>query len=290
MIKSFKVAGHTFSFDIPPSHELLSEIGQYSPFELPAAENPLFTVKLVDSLDPVEMKMVYSGGEEPGQPVIKLYEGGGMWMSEMAPVAGRPISGRMLADKDFKRAELLVLRPSEALFALNNAAMLMFAFATSSLDTLEMHASVTVNGGKAFLFLARSGTGKSTHSSLWLKHIPGSHLLNDDNPVVRILPGGVVEAFGSPWSGKTPCYLNEHYPVGAFVQIRRSGENRIERLDLFHSYALLYSSSSGFKADPKMADGLHSSLEMAAAGVPCYVLDCRADEEAARVCSQEVLK
>ncbi|MBQ1618912.1 MAG: hypothetical protein II095_05195 [Bacteroidales bacterium] len=290
MTKSFKVAGHSFSFDIPDAHPLWEKMGQYAPFEVPEAVCPLFTIRVVESLEPGAMKQVYGGNEEPGQPVVLLYEGESGWMMEMAPVTGRPLSGRMLSDKGFSHADLLVLRPDEGLFALNNAAMLMFAFASAPFHTLEMHASVIANGGRAFLFLAKSGTGKSTHSSQWLKYIPGSRLLNDDNPVVRILEDGTVEAFGSPWSGKTPCYRNEHYPVGAFVQIRRCPENRISRLDVFHSYALLYSSSSGFKTDPAMADMLHSTFEKISLSSPCYVLDCRPDEEAARVCSAEVLK
>ena len=138
--------------------------------------------------------------------------------------------------------------------------------------------------------MARSGTGKSTHSSLWLEHVPGTELMNDDNPVVRVWPDGRVIAYGSPWSGKTPCYRNVEAPVGAFVRIRRCPENKITPLSLLESYALVYSSSSGFKADRSIADGLHASIEKAVTTVPCYVLDCRPDKEAAMVSSSELLK
>ena len=60
--------------------------------------------------------------------------------------------------------------------------------------------------------MGKSGTGKSTHSRLWLENVPGATLLNDDNPIVRLtLVGAIV--YGSPWSGKTPCYKNESAPL-----------------------------------------------------------------------------
>ncbi len=290
MTKTYIVAGHAFRFAIPKGNGLWEQLGQYAPFEAPKARNPLFTVEVVKDLPELPLTKVYGGCEEPGQPVVILYRSGSDWVFDMCPCAGRPVSGRVVADGGFKHAALKVLDPSQALFALNNAAMLMFAFSTVGLGTLEMHASVIVNGGRAFLWLARSGTGKSTHSRLWLEHVPGSRLLNDDNPIVRVNPDGSVEVYGSPWSGKTPCYRNEHCPAGAFVHIRRSPENRIEKLGVFESYVLLYSSSSGFKSDRDMADKLHSTFEKVISSTPCYALYCRPDEEAARVCAAQLLE
>ena len=289
MIKSYRVAGHVFSFVFPEGHPLWGLIGQYKPFELPQSEPSLFSVELVDALPSVSMEKVYGGDEEPGQPVILLYRGSDGWAFEMAPCPGQPLCGRVYADRAFTHARLHVLRPSEGLFALNNATMLMFAFRTATLDTLEMHASVVVNAGKAFLWLAKSGTGKSTHSQLWLDHVPGSRLLNDDNPVVRVMEDGHTEVFGTPWSGKTPCYKNEHYPAGAFSEIVRSPENRITRKSVLEAYALLYSSSSGFKADPAMSDGLNVTYEKILRSTPCFTLECRPDADAARVSSETLL-
>lgn len=289
MTKSYRVAGHVFSFDIPEGHPLWSRTGQYEPFELPSAEASVFTVELVESLPEISMERIYGGDEEPGQPVVLLYHGAEGWAFEMAPCTGMPVCGRVFADEGFTHARLQVLRPSEALFALNNTAMLMFAFRTAGLDTLEMHASVIVNGGKAYLWLAKSGTGKSTHSRLWLENIPGSRLLNDDNPVVRVMEDGHVEVFGTPWSGKTPCYKNEHCPAGAFSEIVRSADNRISRKGNLEAYVLLWSSCSGLKCYPGMADALHSTFEKVVAAVPCFTLECRPDADAARVSSETLL-
>jgi hypothetical protein len=193
---------------------------------------------------------------------------------------------------DYSEGTLVFLDGSKqnALFSVNNSLMLMYAFRSAPYMTLEMHASVIGNGGKGYLFLGKSGTGKSTHSSLWLKHIEGSELMNDDNPVLRVGEDGVARVYGSPWSGKTPCYRNVSAPVGAIVRIRQAKHNTIRRLNVLESYASVYSSCSGFKADRGMADGQHKALEFIALNVPCYTLDCLPDEEAARVCAAEVRK
>lgn len=289
MKRSYKVAGHVFSFDIPEGHPLWGLTGQYKPFELPRCEDSVFTVELVSGLPEIDMEKIYGGNEEPGQPVIMLYRGAAGWAFEMSPCTGHPICARAYADAGFTHARLQVLRPSEGLFALNNAAMLMFAFRTAPMQTLEMHASVVVNSGKAWLWLAKSGTGKSTHSQLWLDHIPGSRLLNDDNPVVRVMEDGHVEVFGTPWSGKTPCYKNEHYPAGAFSEIVRSPDNRISRKTNLEAYVLLWSSCSGLKFDSGMADSLHSTFEKVISAVPCFTLECRPDADAAKVSSTTLL-
>lgn len=291
MTRTFRVAGHLFSVIMPEDHPLAGKMAQYGPFEVgDDAGEPLFTVEIVGSLPDIQAEKVYGGYEEEGEPVIELSKTDDTWVCDMAVCKGKPVCARMHSDSSFSRGRLQILRPGEGLFGLNNALMLLFAFRTVCLGTLEMHASVIVNGGRAFLWLAKSGTGKSTHSRMWLENIPGSRLLNDDNPIVRVLDDGTVEVYGSPWSGKTPCYRNEHYPAGAFVQIRRSPDNVITRLKVLESYALLYSSSSGFKSDTAMADGLNATFEKIISRTPCYVLDCRPDADAARVCSAELIK
>ena len=71
---------------------------------------------------------------------------------------------------------------------------------------------------------------------MWLRCIPGCDLMNDDNPVVRVIDGEAM-IYGSPWSGKTPCYRQVKAPLGAITQIdraqafRRMSSRRCERRD-----------------------------------------------------------
>ena len=293
MTKAFCVAGHTFHLELPDGAALWPLLTQYGEFVTEPVADPLFVLSSVESLSVTDKAPLYvAEPEEEGQPRLDLYSCKEGCLVEMAPLATLPPSARMLMSPDYRegRIEFLKHSQSSALFAVNNSLMLMFAFRSAPFQTLEMHASVIMNGGKGYLFLGKSGTGKSTHSSLWLKHIEGSELMNDDNPVIRVGEDGVTRVYGSPWSGKTPCYRNVSAPIGAIVRIRQAKFNAIKRQNTLESYASVYSSCSGFKADRKMADGQHKALEHIALNVPCYTLDCLPDEDAARVCAAAVKK
>lgn len=292
MTKSYKVAGHIFNLSMPDGSILWDRLGQYEPFwQEETCNSPLFSLEVTSELPSGELTTVLAPETEDGETVIKLSHMGDDWWVEASPDHRIPTIAQTWASADFSKGLVKILshKVSDAIFGINNSLMLLYAFNTASLGTLEMHASMVSNSGKAFLFIAKSGTGKSTHSQQWLQYIPGTELMNDDNPIIRIWPDGRVIAYGSPWSGKTPCYRNIEAPIGAIVRIRRCAENRITRYGILESYASVYSSCSGFKAHKEMADGLHASLEAIAMGVPCYVLDCRPDREAAEVCSKEVL-
>ena len=291
MIQAFCVAGHTFHLDMPDDSPVWPLLTQYNDFRTVPAREPLFVLSVVAEVSDAGKAPLYvAEPEDEGQPRLDLFSCAEGCLVEMAPLSKLPPCARLLLSPDYRDGRLAFLKqsPGSMLFAVNNSLMLQFAFCSASCMTLEMHSSVIMNGGKGYLFLGKSGTGKSTHSSLWLKYIEGSELMNDDNPVLRVGEDGVARVYGSPWSGKTPCYRNVSAPVGAIVRIRQAKSNSIRRLNTLESYASIYSSSSGFKADRAMADGQHHTLESIVGSVPCYTLDCLPDEEAARVCAAAV--
>lgn len=172
--------------------------------------------------------------------------------------------------------------------AIDNALMIMFALATADKGTVLFHAAVVSYEGRGYMFLGPSGTGKSTHASLWQRYIAGTALVNDDNPVVRIDEDGTATVYGSPWSGKTPCYRNVCYPLGGIVVLSQALYNKIQRLSGIYAYAALMESISGKRWDERIADGLHQTENALASSIPVWHLECLPDEEAARVCCAEV--
>lgn len=172
-------------------------------------------------------------------------------------------------------------------FVLNNCLMMMYAFSAASYNALMVHASVIRNDNKGYLFLGKSGTGKSTHSNLWLKHIPGSDLLNDDNPIVRIT-GSEVIVSGSPWSGKTACYRDLQVSVGAIVRLNQASANNIEKCKPSQSFAVFLASCSAMKWDKRIYDNICDTVSKVAETVPFYVLGCLPDAEASVLCYQTV--
>jgi serine kinase of HPr protein (carbohydrate metabolism regulator) len=200
---------------------------------------------------------------------------------------GDKVTGWLVCSHDFKEGEVYYIGRQQS-FVVNNALMMMYTFITSDKMTTLFHSSVVSYQGKAYMFLGKSGTGKSTHSQLWLKHIEGTELVNDDNPVVRIIDGE-ARVYGSPWSGKTPCYRNVDYPIGGIVKLKQAPRNEIRRMKPVEAYVAIAMSISGMRWNKKMADGLHETENLLTATIPIWHLSCLPDQEAAEICSQAIV-
>jgi hypothetical protein len=106
--------------------------------------------------------------------------------------------------------------------------------------------------------------------------------MNDDNPVVRFVDGqGVV--FGSPWSGKTPCYRNIEAPIGAFVQLKQAPYNKIRRQTVVEAFASLLPSCSVMKWDKRIYGGITTGVTHIMEHVPTFYLENLPDEAAVRL-------
>ena len=145
--------------------------------------------------------------------------------------------------------------------------LLIFALSVAAVGKgiLLIHASTIRYRGKAVMFLGESGTGKSTHSRMWLENIEGSTLLNDDAPAVRISAD----------------------PLAALVRIRRAPYNQITRLNTLQAFgAVLPSCLPTLQQDDRMLDILCDALSHMLSAVPVYTLDCLPNADAARVSSE----
>lgn len=96
-------------------------------------------------------------------------------------------------------------------------------------DGFMLHASGVVYQDRAYLFSAPSGTGKSTHTTIWRKTFgeDKTYIINDDKPVIRMVDGNVL-VFGTPWSGKTDQNRNISVPLQGICFLERDSKNHIE--------------------------------------------------------------
>ena len=176
------------------------------------------------------------------------------------------------------------LSPDNLKFAL----WMAFAFVAIPKQTVALHSSVIIYNNCAILFLGESGTGKSTHTKLWLEHISGSRLLNDDSPVVRIEINGTDQlvpfVYGSPWSGKGRCHLNERYPVAAFVRLQQHPVNKIAKLSKLEAFGALYPSfPPAFLKDDYFEEQICGIISTIIMTTPVYRLQCLPDSTAAEL-------
>lgn len=286
----FRIAQQTVRFRA--SEKWLVQLPNYAPFRtLRATAKPLFSLsskRLREGqyYQPQNWKELLIDKNEPDMPRIEIYRNEKkQWLIRVAPTADAPICAETLCEKDFKHAQLFIAPECEDIrFCFDNAAMLLYAFTTAKLRTLEMHAAAVVHQGKAVLFLGHSGTGKSTHARQWLAQYHDAWLLNDDNPILRIENNGQLYVYGSPWSGKAPCYRNTMMPVAAIVQLQQASQNRLEKMSNAEAYAHMLSSCSGLKIEKKMMDGLHPTISDVVLRTPMYKLECLPDKQAAQLC------
>lgn len=282
----YRIADHLLALSASP--EMLDELSNFAPFQTDETEgNVLLRLHVSDQPIPGTegWKEVYIDSAEPDMPRIEIYRTDSEWLFRLAQTRDSELACAVRCKADFSEGEIFQL-PYYVRFALDNASMLLYAFRTAPLYTLLFHASVTVRQGVGYLFLGRSGTGKSTHSQQWMKAFDDAWLLNDDNPIVRIWQDGSVRVYGSPWSGKTPCYKQADVPVGGLVQLKQAPENKIERLRMVQAYPHILSSVSGMKLQPQIMDCLYASIARLLELIPVYHLECLPNEAAAQLCAQ----
>ena len=163
------------------------------------------------------------------------------------------------------------------------ALWLAYGLSTAAHDTIALHTSCIVWGNRAIVFLGESGTGKSTHTRLWREHIAGAHLLNDDSPILRYIDGKVW-MYGSPWSGKTPCYHTDRYELAGCVRLSQAPYNKIRRLSTLQAYGALHPSCPpDFAYDDQLYDHISHTLGQVIRHTPVFHLECLPDEAAARL-------
>ena len=286
-----RVAGHVLAVEFLDAHNDASLLPSFKPFELQeddSAEAAL-VVTVDDSFEFEEL------GQEVGQfdcggcnhGVYLLPNGGYQFV--VSDLRGEMCS-RMESNADFTHCRVALTGHtfSQRNYGLNNAMMMAFAFCFASQGTLLVHASVIRKDGYGYLMTAPSGTGKSTHTHLWYENIPGCDLMNDDNPVVRVMPTGECIIYGSPWSGKTPCYRNIQAPIGAFVRIQQRPRNEIRQLSAIDAFTTLLPAVSSMKWDKRVYKGICQTISALIGHVKVFELGCLPDAEAAHVCYEAV--
>ena len=149
-------------------------------------------------------------------------------------------------------------------------------------DTLLFHGSVIAVDGSGYLFTAKSGTGKSTHTRLWRQHFGGrAVMVNDDKPLLRITHSGVW-ACGTPWDGKHRLSTNTMVPLKGICILERGKENRIRAIRPQEALPMLLQQSHR-PTDPGKLEKLLELLDKLMNGTGFYRLECNMDPEAAQI-------
>ena len=151
---------------------------------------------------------------------------------------------------------------------------------------MMLHSSCVEKDGFAYLFSARSGTGKSTHTHLWLKNLEGTRIINDDKPAL-VYDNGKWYACGTPFSGKTDENIDVKIPVRAITFLHRSEKNTVKKIPPFQAVGLLLEQTIK-PADRSLAENMLELADLLLREVPVFSLGCNLDDDAAVIAYNEI--
>ncbi len=294
----FNVAGHIFQIEGTYLYRTVADRIDlpYGPFAVSMDDQEiaesLFILELQES-DVVwqDSCPVFTNKDnvEPGFITLSVFKDEEGHHFEFTQPGSSQINGRLSISPDLSKARMsLKGNDIEQWLSFTTGVNFCYLLATAVHNTVLTHSSCVRYKGKAYIFLGKSGTGKSTHSRMWLKALEGVELMNDDHPVVRINDDGQPIVYGSPWSGKTHCYKNIQAPLGGIIRISRAPYNKASRLAPVQAYGSLLTSCSGLPWERTLADGRDKTIQGIIKSVPSWVMECLPDEDAAHVCSHSV--
>lgn len=145
-------------------------------------------------------------------------------------------------------------------------------------DGFLIHSSAVVYKDSAFCFTAPSGTGKSTHTSLWLNNLKDSYILNDDKPLIRIINNEIL-IFGTPFSGKSNISVNKGVKLKAITYLTRGAENYIFEVNTPQAINILLWQTSR-STNYKVAEQILSLIDKILKKVKVYEMCCDISENA----------
>lgn len=146
-----------------------------------------------------------------------------------------------------------------------------------------LHSSAIEYKGNAYLFCAKSGGGKSTHTKLWQSAFgeENVHIINDDKPIVYINDNGEFIVCGSPFAGCTDININTEVPLGGVVFLHKSNKILIDRINSKEIITNLLCSTPIKKIDEKKMNFVFTFCEKLIQNVPCYKMNCTDSVESA---------
>lgn len=153
---------------------------------------------------------------------------------------------------------------------------------TADYNGFLIHCSAIAVDGEAYLFTAPSGTGKSTHASLW-REVLGERavMINDDKPIVRLI-GGEFYAYGTPWDGKHRLSTNGRAKVKAVCKLYRSENNEISEISASEMLPTFLNQTLR-PSDEKAMNKYLDLTEKFISSVGQYKLGCNISREAAKL-------
>lgn len=283
----FSIADLVVKISLPISSKKEQILPTFLPFEIGDINNRKYDIFINISLEP------YLFVDEPAQVLteasfivdykFRLEETPNNYIVTIIETE-RDSAFRMISTKDFHSNTIYASKEFlDDYFRIKWMIMAAFGQFVLHKNGLLIHASAVLKDNLGYAFLGVSGTGKSTHSRLWLANIPNCELLNDDNPVIRIKDDGSIWIYGSPWSGKTNCYKAKSAPLKALYRLEQFPYNKFTALNGKSALLALIPSGSALTWNDKLFQLMIDHMSYVAENSIVGSLKCLPNKEAAEL-------
>ena len=286
----YNVAELNFAVVVPSTVDIDKILPSMSGFRVESADDvePIFEARCVERLtieDDVPSQMLEQNVNDMGQ--VSIERKGEGYMVSLSNV-GSEYKHRLYSTAEFRDIELQICWDDRwAGHSLNSLLRIAFAQAVAHHAGVSIHGSVVMKDDAAYLFLGKSGTGKSTHSKMWQTLFEDCELLNDDNPTIRIVDGK-VNIYGTPWSGKTPCYKNAKCRLQGIVRLKQAPVNEFYGQSGLDAFVALLPGCAVLRFDTIIYNKVCDTLFQIIGAVNVGQLACLPDVAAAKLCYERL--
>ncbi len=155
-------------------------------------------------------------------------------------------------------------------------------------NRMLLHAAILEYDGAGYAFLGKSGTGKSTHTGLWLNYLPDSKIVNGDKPILEYKDGEVI-AYGTPWNGKEGLGYKTNVPLKGLCFLEQAKENCIRQLTPAEVSSRLFIQVL-IPPEEETAVATLEFMDKMITSIPAYLLKCDISEEAVKTSFEALTK
>lgn len=256
-----------------------------APFRVDPLSDPhWFRFSVVEALPLPKSAPVISGG------AFLLYREGGQDIRYVGADGGDPACAHMCVRESGKDHEVLIKR--SAYDGEISAKAVLRALRAEHLAArnhgLLFHCACIACRGKAILFTAPSGTGKSTQAELWKKH-RNAAIINGDRAAIRLIDG-IPMAQGVPYLGSSDYCENQTLPIAAIVYLSQALETTVRRLQGYEAFSRIWEGISAEYWDRADMERISYVAEQTAAHIPVFHMPCTPDEDAVTVLEEALRK
>ena len=281
--KCYEIAGIGIEIRIP-EEDMFEDDRTLAPFRVNAAKEPhCFSFALVERLDPPEGTCICA------DPALQVYAAENRTVRFIGAVASSWENAYIRAEHRGKE-HFVQLKASQFPAGIGSKTVLNSIAAEHLIAEnggFVLHSSFIAAEGKAILFTAPSGTGKSTQAALWEQY-RSAEVINGDRSAVRVTDSGIV-ACGIPFAGSSNICKNKTLPLAAIVYLKQAPENRIRRLRGAESFCRIWEGCSVNTWDKADVAAVSDTVQQVIGAVPVFELACTPDERAV-LALEEALK